>query len=76
MKSEYVLETLLKRKLIKISGRKKTPGRPLLYNTSRDFLKYFGLKDLKELPCLEEMTPDAGEQELDSVPGSGLRHHI
>ena len=33
--------TLLKRKLIKVSGRKKTPGRPLLYSTTQDFLRYF-----------------------------------
>jgi len=53
VRSEHVLENLLKRKLIRISGRKEGPGRPLLYNTTPDFLKYFGLKDLAELPSLE-----------------------
>lgn len=50
-----VLETLLERKLIKIRGRKDTIGRPLLYGTTNDFLQYFGLKDLTELPKLEEI---------------------
>jgi len=54
VRSEHVLENLLKRKLIKISGRKEGPGRPLLYSTTADFLKYFGLKDLGDLPPLEE----------------------
>jgi len=53
VRSEHVLENLLKRKLIKISGRKDGPGRPLLYGTTADFLKYFGLKELADLPPLE-----------------------
>jgi segregation and condensation protein B len=56
VRSEHVLENLVKRKLIKISGRKEGPGRPLLYSTTPDFLKYFGLKDLSELPQLEPDT--------------------
>lgn len=53
VRSEHVLENLLKRKLIRISGRKEGPGRPLLYCTTVDFLKYFGLKELGDLPPLE-----------------------
>jgi len=53
VRSEHVLENLLKRKLIRVSGRKEGPGRPLLYNTTPDFLKYFGLMDLEDLPPLE-----------------------
>ncbi len=53
VRSEHVLENLLKRKLIRVSGRKEGPGRPLLYNTTPDFLKYFGLMDLADLPPLE-----------------------
>lgn len=53
VRSEHVLENLLKRKLIRVSGRKEGPGRPLLYSTTPDFLKYFGLMDLEELPPLE-----------------------
>lgn len=53
VRCEHVLENLLKRKLIKISGRKEGPGRPLLYGTTTDFLKYFGLRELADLPPLE-----------------------
>lgn len=54
VRCEHILENLIKRKLIQISGRKDGPGRPLIYKTTSDFLKYFGLKDLKELPPLEQ----------------------
>lgn len=50
-----VLNTLLEKKLIKISGRKKVLGRPLLYRTTDEFLVYFGLRDLSELPKVEEL---------------------
>jgi len=53
VRSEHVLDNLIKRKLIRISGRKEGPGRPLLYNTTPEFLKYFGLMDLNDLPPLE-----------------------
>jgi segregation and condensation protein B len=57
VKCDHILENLLKRRLIRISGRKETPGRPLIYSTTVDFLKYFGLKDLHELPSLlDEIT--------------------
>ncbi len=55
-----VLETLLERKLIKIVGRKETVGRPLLYGTTDEFLRYFGLKNLSELPPLDEFAPLEG----------------
>ncbi|MGM0688889.1 MAG: SMC-Scp complex subunit ScpB [Bacillota bacterium] len=58
VRSEHVLENLLKRKLIRVSGRKEGPGRPLLYNTTPDFLKYFGLMDLEDLPPLELEKPE------------------
>lgn len=50
VKVDGVVETLLKRRFIRMVGRKDAPGRPILYGTTRDFLKYFGLKDLSELP--------------------------
>ncbi len=53
--STFTLHTLLQKKLIKISGRKKAPGSPLLYRTSEDFLIYFGLNDLSDLPSQEEI---------------------
>jgi len=55
--ASYVLRALLEKRLIRISGRKKLPGRPILYATSQEFLRYFGLKDLSEIPSLEEMKP-------------------
>ena len=53
VRCEHILDNLLKRKLIQISGRKDSPGRPLIYKTTPDFLQYFGLKDLQGLPPLE-----------------------
>ncbi len=52
--SDGVLRTLLERRLIKILGRKEAPGRPFIYGTTREFLRYFGLNDLSELPTLKE----------------------
>jgi segregation and condensation protein B len=49
-----VIATLLERKLITTSGRKAVIGRPILYKTSKDFLLRFGLKDIHELPSMEE----------------------
>ncbi|MBI4352530.1 MAG: SMC-Scp complex subunit ScpB [Candidatus Omnitrophica bacterium] len=56
------LKTLLERNLIRIAGRKDVPGRPLLYGTTREFLEYFGLKGLEELPPLKEFTEAPLEQ--------------
>ena len=53
--SEGPILTLLDRKLITIVGRKPTPGRPLLYGTTQEFLTHFGLKDLDDLPKIEEL---------------------
>lgn len=50
-----ILKTLVERDLIRILGRKPEVGRPILYGTSRDFLEYFGFKDLSELPTLKEI---------------------
>lgn len=54
--STYTLKTLLEKKLIKIIGRKKAPGNPLVYRTSERFLQYFGLNSLEELPSEEEIS--------------------
>jgi segregation and condensation protein B len=61
-KSSTALQTLLEKKLIIIAGRKPVVGRPILYATSREFLLHFGLKDLSELPTLEEFEQMAGAQ--------------
>ncbi|MFY9741701.1 MAG: SMC-Scp complex subunit ScpB [Candidatus Sulfotelmatobacter sp.] len=49
-----VIATLLDRKLITTGGRKQVIGRPILYRTTREFLMRFGLKDVNELPSMEE----------------------
>src|SRR5205085_877869 len=49
-----VIATLLDRKLITTAGRKAVIGRPILYKTTKDFLLRFGLKDVTELPSIEE----------------------
>ncbi|MFQ5598144.1 MAG: SMC-Scp complex subunit ScpB [Nitrospiria bacterium] len=51
-----VLKTLLDRKLVKIVGRKEVAGRPMLYGTTRTFLKYLGLPNLAALPTLKEFS--------------------
>lgn len=55
-----VLSTLLERRLVKIVGRKQVVGRPFLYATTREFLIRFGLKDLTELPKVEDMADVLG----------------
>ena len=50
-----VLQTLMERGLVKIAGRAETPGRPLLYETTQFFLDHFGLRNLDELPNVEEL---------------------
>lgn len=51
-----VINTLLEKGLIRIAGRKEAVGRPFVYGTTRQFLEYFGLKSLEELPKLEEFS--------------------
>ncbi len=53
--SDYILQTLLEKNLIAISGRAETIGRPLLYNTTTEFLKYFGLNQINDLPKPREI---------------------
>ena len=55
--SDAVLENLLDRRLIRIAGRKDAPGRPFLYESTREFLVAFGLRDLSELPQVEGDVP-------------------
>ena len=60
--SSGVVRTLLEKKVISPGGRKKVPGRPIMYRTTRKFLAYFGLRDLSDLPTLE----DFKESELEN----------
>lgn len=61
------VKNLLQKKLIRITGRKKVPGLPALYSTTKEFLLYFGLNDLSELPSLEELTEMFEEKEQPSL---------
>ena len=62
--SDAVLKTLFDRGLVRHVGRKETVGRPILYATSDEFLNYFGLNDLSELPDLGNVSiPDAASAE-------------
>ena len=53
--SSGVIKTLLEKKVIGPAGRKKVPGRPIMYRTTQKFLEYFGLKSLSDLPTLEDL---------------------
>jgi len=53
--ADYIITTLLEKNLITISGRAETIGRPLLYNTTDEFLKYFGLNKITDLPKPREI---------------------
>ncbi|HEX2916918.1 MAG TPA: SMC-Scp complex subunit ScpB [Edaphobacter sp.] len=72
-----VLGSLMTRKLVTTAGRKQVIGRPILYKTTKDFLLRFGLKDINELPSIEEFEKMAGElaeqEEIQMEPTS--EHH-
>jgi segregation and condensation protein B len=55
-----VLRKLLDRKMVKVAGRDKRPGNPILYKTTNRFMEHFGLKSLKGLPSVEELRAPAG----------------
>ena len=52
---DHILKTLMEAQLVRIMGRSELPGRPLLYGTTHVFLEHFGLKDVTELPKLDEL---------------------
>jgi len=60
VQSPSAIKTLLDKRLIVAKGRKETVGRPMMYGTSKDFLIQFGLKDLSELPSIEDFQDLAG----------------
>lgn len=64
-----VIGTLIDRKLITTAGRKAVVGRPMLYRTTKDFLMRFGLKDLHELPSVEEFEKLVGAEEQEELFG-------
>src|SRR6266702_5515616 len=63
-----VLQTLMERGLVKIAGRAEIPGRPLLYETTEFFLDHFGLRNLDELPNVEELR----KRYLPTGPGTSV----
>ena len=70
-----VFKTLLEKQLIRILGKKDVPGRPLIYGTTRDFLEFFGLRDLAALPTLKEfseLSPESIEVEVAASTEIGL----
>ena len=78
--SDGVIENLLERRLIRVAGRKEAPGRPFLYETTKEFLVAFGLRDLGDLPKVEgelvipELAPVEaadGEAQTEQDPGPG-----
>jgi len=74
-----VLKLLLERDLVRILGKRDEVGRPLIYGTTAQFLEFFGLKSLKDLPTLREFTElsdesrDAFEEELGESPEDAAR---
>lgn len=60
VQSSSAIKTLLDKRLIVAKGRKETIGRPMMYGTSKEFLLQFGLKDLSELPSIEDFEDLAG----------------
>lgn len=70
--SEHVLERLEERRLIRAIGRKATVGRPILYGTTEAFLRYFGLRDLTDLPPMEAFGTSIGSLRDDSMESFGM----
>ena len=66
--TESVLAHLLERRLLRVVGRKATPGRPVLYGTTREFLEHFGLRDLEDLPPFEPAAGAPGETGAEPGP--------
>jgi segregation and condensation protein B len=77
--SSGVIATLLDRKLITTSGRKDVIGRPILYKTTKEFLLRFGLKDVNELPSMEEfekLVSESFQGDLLPVETRGIKETI
>lgn len=62
-----VMKNLLDKNLIRVAGRKKAPGRPCVYGTTRQFLEHFGLKSLEDLPEIEDFSALAEKKELADI---------
>jgi segregation and condensation protein B len=71
VQSDYGVHALLDRRLIAEVGRKPTPGRPMLYGTTQQFLHQFKMSDLSQLPEIETDGPDAAEIVADTLYNQG-----
>ncbi len=79
--SDGVVVHLINKELIKVVGRKDVPGRPFLYGTTKQFLQYFGLKSLDNLPKLEEFPSllpeeEKGDASEETAPSEEVKEHI
>jgi segregation and condensation protein B len=63
---DYVLKTLLEKELVTVTGRAETVGRPLLYGTTKEFLKHFGLNEIVDLPRPREIEEILGESQFET----------
>jgi segregation and condensation protein B len=66
VRCDRVIDTLLKHGLVRVSGRRKSVGNPLLYRTTDRFLELFGLEGISSLPTLEEL-----QDTITAAPGEG-----
>jgi len=67
-----VITTLVEKNLIRICGRKKAPGRPCVYGTTRLFLEHFGLKSLEDLPKIDELNTPEIKKELEKIEAQDI----
>ncbi len=70
-----VMKSLLDKNLIRISGRKKLPGRPYVFGTTKQFLEYFGLKSLEELPKMEDFSSLIEKNVTQGIEGLGSENN-
>ena len=68
-----IIRTLMERKLVRILGRKEIPGRPLIYATTRHFLEFFDLRDLKDLPTPKEIETMENISETENAEQNEIR---
>ncbi|MGA2506631.1 MAG: SMC-Scp complex subunit ScpB [Chitinispirillaceae bacterium] len=71
--SDGAMKTLLEKRLITVTGRSEKPGRPLLYGTTQEFLKYFGLNKISDLPKIEEFEVMV-RQKIENMPLDELKN--
>ncbi|MDR1482589.1 MAG: SMC-Scp complex subunit ScpB [Synergistaceae bacterium] len=71
VRCDRVIDTLLKHGLVRVSGRKKSMGNPLLYRTTDRFLDLFGLESISSLPTLEDLQDTSPDKPLDDAEDGG-----